>query len=170
MTVINFKNFDAGSKSQVSNQTDANTDKFENAKAIAESLLPDDWDDLVGVETAARMRKVWFSLAPGLVLRNRLNDLFIIPLAELCYYKIINDDLKRWLATNGLTYETEGRNGKQYKNHPQVSQQHMVFSELMRCIGKFGLTPADEKLLQSSMQLDLEELSKNGFGPFAQTA
>lgn len=170
MQVVSFKNFDSTPKAKTIEQAEEPTEKYEIAKTIAASLMPTDWDEMVGKDMADKMRLAWNSVAPGLVLRNRLNDLFVIPLAELCYYKVQNDDLKKWLAENGMTYETITRNGLQHKNHPQVAQQNRVFELLMRCIGKFGLTPADEKLLQSTMQLDLEELTKNGFGTFAQSA
>lgn len=170
MEVLSFKNFDSKQHGQVLPKYEGDNEKYAVAVAVADSLMPIDWDEMVGKATADKMRLTWSSVAPGLVLRNRLNELFVIPLAELCYLKVQNDELKKWLAENGTTYSANTRNGLQHKNHPQVAQQNRVFELLMRCVGKFGLTPADEKLLQSSMQADLEELCKNSFGAFAKSA
>lgn len=54
---------------------------------------------------------------------------------------------------DGETYESETRDGVQYKTKPEVGQVNETFRQVRALAGEFGMTPATERSLAGSGQL-----------------
>ncbi|MEL7513661.1 MAG: P27 family phage terminase small subunit [Pseudomonadota bacterium] len=54
---------------------------------------------------------------------------------------------------DGETYESETRDGVQYKTKPEVGQVNETFRQIRALAGEFGMTPSTERSLAGSGQL-----------------
>lgn len=115
--------------------------------AIANALKPEN--------LSTRASAIWDSLAPEMVMLERLKSRFAPMFAEWCYQNAKIEELREWLEENGQMYDTTTRDGNQKKSHPYVAQVHEHWRQMLRLTEKFGLTPADEKSLVRSIHGDV---------------
>lgn len=115
--------------------------------AEAEGLKPVVEKILAPLKMPDRAWLIWDSLAPEMVMLDRLKGRFAFLFAEWCWQSAKIIELRGWLIENGDTYASETRNGNQLKCHPYVGQMHEHWRQMMRLTEKFALTPSDEKQL-----------------------
>lgn len=135
--------------------------------AMAEEMRP-----------AARLKEdeleIWDEIAPILAMHQRLKPLYKYPLILLCKAIAAEHRLSNFLRDpeNGETYKSQTRNGLQIKMRPEVAQLNEIRRVIRTYVGDFGLSPAAEKQLINSIQMDLfdSEKSKNPFSQIDEAA
>ncbi|MCM2292285.1 P27 family phage terminase small subunit [Allorhizobium sp. BGMRC 0089] len=101
------------------------------------------------------VRAIYDRLAPPLCdpRKNRLNETNIYMFEQLCWTISRYEKLRLDVRENGETYESETRNGVQFKNRPEVGQLNETWRQVRALASDFGLTPAAERGLQASGQM-----------------
>lgn len=104
--------------------------------------------------------RVWDRLAPELVALGRLKAHYVDAFAEYCRVSVRLAQARASLDENEWTYVTTGRHGQQWKSRPEVAQLNDDWRKWRSLTASFGLTPADERGLNTSQG----ELFDDGWG------
>ena len=100
-------------------------------------------------------RRVWDDLAPHLVKLDRLKPIYELQFAAYCESAADFIRFTGEIAAFGSWFVTETRNGKQEKKRATWGQRNDALSNMQRLATVFGLTPVDERRLDSGGQGDL---------------
>lgn len=90
-------------------------------------------------------RSVWDRTAPQMAMLGRLQPHFVDALTEYCHVRNRLHVARKELDKTGWVYESETRNGLQYKSMPQVAQLNDDWRKWRSMIAEFGLAPASER-------------------------
>ena len=99
-------------------------------------------------------RAEWARVAEELSRVGRLHARFQDVIREYVQLVVRIRETRSWLASNGETYESEGRQGIQFKSRPEVAQLNDDWRKWRSLMAELGLSPAAERGLQSG-QMDL---------------
>ena len=99
-------------------------------------------------------RREWERVAVELSKCGRLHGRFVDVIREYVGLIVRMQVLRKFLATEGETYESSGRQGIQYKSRPEVAQLNDDWRKWRSLMGELGLSPASERGL-STAQGDL---------------
>lgn len=101
---------------------------------------------------------IWDRLAPPLCdpRKNRLNEGNVFMFEQLCWTVERHEKLRVDVSDNGETYESETRNGKQFKSRPEVGQLNETWRQIRALASDFGMTPVAERSLQGSGQMGFD--------------
>lgn len=106
-------------------------------------------------------RKVWEELAGMLVAKERLAPDHHYQFAAYCESVANFIQGTALIATNGMWYEVETRNGRQQKKTAGWALQQEAMNAMRRDSALFGLSPVDDARLGAGGQGDLfDELMK----------
>lgn len=122
-----------------------------NLKARAEARSR----ELRPTELPFDVRAIWDRIAPTLCdpRKNRLDEASVFMFEQLCWLVARYEKLRLDVRENGETYESETRNGVQFKSRPEVGQLNETFRQLRSLANEFGMTPASERGMQGSGQM-----------------
>ena len=101
-------------------------------------------------------RMEWARVAGELSRCGRLHGRFVDVIREYVQLIVRLRETRAYLLANGETYESEGRQGIQYKSRPEVAQFNDDWRKWRSLMGELGLSPAAERGLQAG-QMDLFE-------------
>lgn len=111
----------------------------ETAAALKPKGLPDD------------VSAMWDRLGPPLCMPHRrfpLDEASAYMFEQLCHAAVRLDQLRRAVADEGEVYESEGRQGRQIKNHPNVGQMNECYRQVRSLAAEFGMTPQSARGVQ----------------------
>lgn len=114
-------------------------DEFHQAEA--DRLCPDDLTD--------DQLKVWQRVAPELSKLGRLKAIYVDVVAEYCIIVSRMASNRKYLDSQGWTFETTGRHGSQVKSHPEVAQLNDDWRKFRSLVSELGLSPSAEKSLNA---------------------
>ena len=98
----------------------------------------------------ADVAREWDLIAPELAKLNRLHPAHVNAAVEYCLCVARLKTIRAKLPTiDHETYEVKGRNGQQLKTHPLIPQLNETWRQWRNLTAAFGLTPTDERSLDT---------------------
>lgn len=87
----------------------------------------------------SKFRKYWNYFIEDVSKRDNFCKSHLKQLEILCDLHVQYDEIATMLKKEGLTYETEGRNGFQIKPHPALTQYNKIIVEIRNYHKNLGL-------------------------------
>lgn len=115
-----------------------------------------------GDDREKKRRKVWLRLIPELIREGRYKPSYHDFFEQYCIVVVRMEEFLEWLEEEDWTYKTEGRNGIQWKNYPQVGQYNADWSKWNSMTHQMGMSPITDERFKNSSPADL----KNSFDDF----
>lgn len=96
-------------------------------------------------------RRIWDRVAPVLWTHRRLHELFLDVVHEYVVALDRIHELRAFLVEHGETYESEGRQGKQIKNRPEVGQLNLAQRHWQSLVSHLKMSPATAQDLHAAL-------------------
>lgn len=88
--------------------------------------------------------KKWKSLIGTIASRDNFKKAHLFQLEVLCDLFSEYEALSKWIRKRGYTYSSLGRQGKQIKTYPEVSERNRVKEQIARYMKMLGLVTGKE--------------------------
>ena len=109
------------------------------------------------VRRRASARAAWKTITERLAQLELLDKVDAYSIAITCGQWADYVELRKFIAENGRTYQTEGRHGLQLKTRPEVGQLNDLERRLRASFGEHGLTPLARVRVKAPEQGNLFE-------------
>lgn len=91
-------------------------------------------------------KKYWLMYLSDIKDRDNLKPSHLSQLKILCDLSVEYDELREILDIQGMTYESEGRNGFQIKLRPEIQQLNRSVAEIRAYCKMLGLLLSEDKV------------------------
>ena len=106
--------------------------------------------DYPAPKSGIEFNKYWDKYVHNITSRDNFKEEHLDQLSVLCQLYVEFDTIEEEIRKDGMTYESFGRNGRQIKAHPLLSQLNVVRNQIAAYCRMLGLVLNKDTLLKES--------------------